>query len=159
MQIGLSTCGKEMNEALFRSYRDAGIPMMEISATAEAYTDLDYKLLSDLSRQYGITLWSFHLPFAPFEQIDISRPELSAQTINYYETLIQKAAAIGIRYFIVHPSGEPIAEADRPARLACAKDSRAAACLCRKLANSACCSANILSYKRARKTCIAASLF
>ena len=96
---------------------------MEVSGSLEMYKDLDYKQLSDLSRQYGITLWSLHLPFSPFEQIDISRPELSGQTVAYYEALIQKASAIGIRHFIVHPSGEPIQEADRPARLACAKES------------------------------------
>lgn len=123
MQIGLSTCGKVMDEALFRAYRGAGISIMEISTAAGNYPEIDYTRLQSLSRQYGVTLWSFHLPFDPFEELDLSRPELADHTLAYFENLIRKAAAIGIRHFIVHPSGEPIAEADRPARLACAKES------------------------------------
>lgn len=148
MQIGLSTCGKEIDDALFRAYRDAGIPVMEVSGSLEMYKDLDYKQLSDLSRQYGITLWSLHLPFSPFEQIDISRPELSGQTVDYYEALIQKASAIGIRHFIVHPSGEPIQEADRPARLACAKDSL------RRLADIAAVYGAVIAVENLPRTCL-----
>lgn len=125
MHIGLSTCGKVMDEALFRAYRDAGISMMEITTSAAKYPEINYSQLGALSREYGITLWSFHLPFDPFEELDLSRPELADHTLAYFEALIQKAAAIGIRVFVVHPSGEPIAEADRPARLTCAKESLA----------------------------------
>ena len=38
MQIGLSTCGKVLDDALFRAYRDAGISMMEISTAAATIT-------------------------------------------------------------------------------------------------------------------------
>ena len=148
MRIGLSTCSKKIDDALFRAYRDAGISIMEIAAAMEVYKSLDFDRLRDLSQQYGITLWSFHLPFSPFEQIDISRPELSAQTVDYYETLIQKASAIGIRYFIVHPSGEPIEEADRPARIACAKKSLA------QLANIAAKYGAVIAVENLPRTCL-----
>lgn len=123
MNIGLSTCGKELDEALFRSYRDAGISAMEVSTASGNYQNLRYEEIGALSQKYGITLWSFHLPFGPFEDIDISRTELAEQSIAYFESLIQKAAAIGIHIFVIHPSGEPIAESDRPARMTCAKKS------------------------------------
>ena len=123
MNIGLSTCGKELDEALFRSYRDAGISAMEVSTASGNYQNLRYEEILALSQKYGITLWSFHLPFGPFEDIDISRTELAEKSIAYFESLIQKAAAIGIHNFVIHPSGEPIAESDRPARMTCTKKS------------------------------------
>lgn len=119
--IGLSSCGKEFTEALFQGYRDAGITAIEISTAAENYEHLDYSQIAAWAKQYGINLWSYHLPFAPFEAIDPSVDALAEGTVDYFESLIRKAAAIGIRVFIVHPSGEPIAEADRPTRMACAK--------------------------------------
>lgn len=125
MKIGLSTNGKEICEALFREYRDAGIAYMEISTAYDKYADLDYTQIEAWAKEYGITLWSFHLPFGPFEEIDLSRPDLWEKSLAYFETLIQKATAIGIRFFIVHPSGEPITEEDRTARLHCAKRSLA----------------------------------
>lgn len=125
MKIGLSTNGKEINEALFREYRNSGIEAMEISTAYDKYAGLDYAQIEAWAKEYGITLWSFHLPFLPFGEIDPSCPALWEKTLAYFETLIQKATAIGIRLFIVHPSGEPIAEEDRPARLHCAKQSLA----------------------------------
>lgn len=125
MRIGLSTCGKNITEDLFRAYWNSGIDCMEISTAYDQYQALDYPALKAWSAAYCITLHSFHLPFGPFEELDISRPELQEQSIAYLSSLIAKAADIGIRLFVVHPSGEPIAEADRPARLRCAKDSLA----------------------------------
>ena len=126
MNIGLSTCGKDLTEVLFREYHAAQIGYMEISVRQELCDKIDYDALKAWAAAYQICLWSFHLPFEPFDRIDISRPELAEATLAYYETLIQKAAAIGIRLFIVHPSGEPIEEVHRPARISCAQKSLAA---------------------------------
>lgn len=117
MKIALSTNGKNICEALFREYQAAGIEAMEISTTYDKYADLDYDQIGEWAKEYGITLWSFHLPFGPFEEIDLSRPDLWEKSLAYFESLIQKATSIGIHRFIVHPSGEPIAEEDRPTRL------------------------------------------
>ena len=46
-------------------------------------------------------------------------------TIKYYEELIKKASRIGIKRFIVHPSGEPISDEERSARMKYAKESLA----------------------------------
>ena len=37
MRIGLSTCGKDITEDLFRAYRDSGIDCMEISTAYDQY--------------------------------------------------------------------------------------------------------------------------
>ena len=148
MQIGLSTYGKVLDDALFRAYRDAGISMMEISTAAANYSRINYPRLEALSKEHGITLWSYHLPFSPFEELDLSRPELAEHTLEYFESLIQKAAAIGIRLFVAHPSGEPIAEQKRPLRLACAKESLA------KLADIAARYDAVIAVENLPRTCL-----
>ena len=124
MKLALSTSGKNITRATFEAYKNAGIEAMEISEGSKSYSDaIDFSMIKELADEYGITLWSFHLPFAPFEEIDISRPDLAQYTVEYFCTLIDKAASIGIKTFVVHPSGEPIADTDRPIRLERAKKS------------------------------------
>ncbi len=120
--IGLSSCGKRLNEELFKSYISSGITHMEISEGKAACEAMDFDRIAELAKNSGVILWSFHLPFAPFSEIDISNPDLAGATVDYYLGLIKKATAIGIEKFIVHPSGEPISPEDRPLRLACAKE-------------------------------------
>lgn len=122
-KIGLSTCGKAINRQLFEQYRKNGITAMEISLAAKDYADIDYKELKKSSEETGVDLWSYHLPFEPFEELDISNKELCKTTIRYFEELIKKASEIGIKRFIVHPSGEPIENGERAERIKCAKES------------------------------------
>ncbi|MBQ1552658.1 MAG: sugar phosphate isomerase/epimerase [Clostridia bacterium] len=125
-RIGLSSCGKGCGRELFEQYAKAGITAMEVSPSSDEYDGFDFGSAGRLSKEYGVELWSFHLPFLPFGAIDISRPDLAGYTVRYFETLIRSGAAIGIKKFIVHPSGEPIDDADRPARTETAKKSLAA---------------------------------
>ena len=122
LSIGLSSCGKKLNKELFESYISSGITHMEISEGKSACEVMEFDRIAELAKNSGVTLWSFHLPFAPFSEIDISNPDLAGATVDYYLDLVKKASAIGIEKFIVHPSGEPISPEDRPLRLACAKE-------------------------------------
>lgn len=122
-QIGLSSCGKGFEEELFEAYRSAGIMKMEISLRKDDCDAFDFDRAKMLSEKYGIELWSFHLPFMPFSIIDISAPELQKSTIEYLKGLIRKGADIGIKRFIIHPSGERIETEDRPVRMETAKKS------------------------------------
>ncbi|MFA7636960.1 MAG: sugar phosphate isomerase/epimerase family protein [Monoglobales bacterium] len=124
-KIGLSSCGKELNEKLFENYEKSGVGAIEISPNYLDYKDIDYKALADFSSKYGVELWSYHLPFVPFEEIDISSLDGSVrkQSISYLTELIKKASDIGIEKFIVHPSGEPIDVSIRVERIKCSKDS------------------------------------
>lgn len=122
-KIGLSTCGKKIDRTLFEQYRKAGIAAMEISPKPEEYADIDYDMLKQLSEECGVELWSYHLPFG---DTDVSDKERCTYSLRYFEELIQKASAIGIKRFIVHPSGEPIAEEERLARMQCSKENLAA---------------------------------
>lgn len=126
-QIGLSTCGgKEICEDLFRAYRDAGIEAMEISVSAQDCERLNYAQIKSWADKYAVALWSFHLPFSPFSEIEMSKGTLCRKTLGYFEELIKKASSVGIEKFIVHPSGEPISDGERSERMKCAKESLAA---------------------------------
>jgi sugar phosphate isomerase/epimerase len=126
MKLGYSCSTHPLTAETFAAYKAAGICAMEISTSKKETADLiDFNQAKALAEQYGIQLWSFHLPFAPFAEIDISVPELAESTVQYFCSLINKAAAVGIKIVVIHPSGEPIAESDRSMRLACAKKSLA----------------------------------
>ena len=69
--VGLSTAF-DLTEENFKKLRDAGISAIEISVPAEKYAGIDYAGVKKFADEYGIKLWSYHLPFYPFEKIDIS---------------------------------------------------------------------------------------
>ncbi len=118
-KVGLSSSAFALNEENFCKMREAGIEAIEISEGYDGSLLLDYGELSSLSKKYGLKLWSFHLPFFPFKKIDISSldVELRNNAIELYEELISRAADIGIDKFVLHPSGEPIADVDREERI------------------------------------------
>lgn len=124
MKIGLSSCGKKLDRQLFENYKNAGIASLELSIGSKAACDsFDVMSIVPLAEEYGVELWSYHLPFGPFEEIDISSPKLADFTVEYYKTLIAKGREAGIKVFVIHPSGEPIDEDDRPVRMETAKAS------------------------------------
>lgn len=123
-RIGVSTPCR-IDEEMFKKYSEAGITHMEVSVNKELSDALDYDELLAWSQKYGVELYSFHLPFMPFGEIDISSPALAEKTVEYIKGFIDKGTAIGIDKYIIHPSGEPIAECDRAARMAVAKQSLA----------------------------------
>lgn len=123
-KIGLSTCGgKTINEELFKNFQKAGISATEISVDAEEYANLNYKEIEKTAKKYNVDLWSFHFPFSPFDEIDISNYKLAKATIRYFEELIKKASEIGIKRFVVHPSGEPVEDEERTEKIKCSKES------------------------------------
>ena len=70
-KVGLSTCGKDLTPELFENYKKAGIEYMEVTRPQEEYLETDYPAIRKMADEYGINLWSFHLPFKPFNVIDI----------------------------------------------------------------------------------------
>ncbi len=123
-KLGLSTCGKEINEDLFRSYHDAGIEAMEVSVDKTLYPTLDHKMIGRLAGEYGIELWSYHLPFVPYDKVNLCVRSIRDITLSYFKELIGKASDIGIDKFVVHSSGEVLPE-ERAERIECAKESLA----------------------------------
>ena len=128
--VGLSTCSKTTDERFFADCAAAGIRFLEISPRADAYDAVDWLCLRKNADAYGVQLRSFHLPFLPFETLDISAldPGIRRASVRRDTELLFRAADAGVGIFVIHPSGEPIADADRETRMAAAKESLSALC-------------------------------
>ncbi len=122
-KIGLSTTGERLNEETIKEYAKSGIEYIEISAGKKETDAICYEDLKKWTDAYGVKIWSFHLPFYPFEVIDISNEDLADFSVSYLSDIIKKASSIGIDKFIIHASGEPIEENHRKSRMECAKKS------------------------------------
>ncbi len=122
LKIGVST-PKKIDEEMFKLYKEAGILQMEVSVNKELSEALDYEKLLEWSKKYGVELYSFHLPFMPFNDIDISRPDIAEKSVEYLKGYIDSGTKIGIDKYVIHPSGEPIDESDRENRMRVAKGS------------------------------------
>lgn len=146
-KIGLSTPCRNITEENLTSYRAAGLTVMEISDRMEGYACFDYERARALADQYGVKLHSMHLPFMPFTEIDISAPALAEATTEYYRGLIEKGASIGIKIFVLHPSGEPIKE-ERSIRIETAKKSLA------RLAEIASANGAVIAVENLPRTCL-----
>ena len=118
-ETGLSTCGKVPNGALFAQYAAAGISCAEISPDQGKYDEIDFGSIKESADRHGVKLWSFHLQYYPFTQVDISMPDESSRekAIKRLASQMSEAARIGIDKFVIHPSGEPIEECDRAAHM------------------------------------------
>ncbi len=102
--VGLSTGGKQINKELFASCRKSGIKNVEIRATYEQYCSMDYTWLKNTANTYGVNLWSYHLPFKPYDKLDISSSDKAMRKTGVEENgeLIKRAADIGINKYITH---------------------------------------------------------
>lgn len=123
MKIGISSCGKPLCRELFAEYRAAGVDCIEISEGYSAQDSISFPDLKNWSEEYGVEIWSYHLPFAPFGILEPSVKELAPKTVSYFGEIMGRASEIGIGKFIVHPSGEPIDPSDRTMRIEVAKES------------------------------------
>ena len=116
LRFGMSSCGfQELSLDDFRNLHDAGVQELEISMKYDKYQFIDYNLIKKRADEYGIDLWSFHLPFQPFETNNIASidKEIREKTIFLHAEYIKRASDIGIRNFVIHPSAEPNREEDR----------------------------------------------
>ena len=124
MKIGMSSMGFELTEENFKSLSENQIDAIEVSMSADKYKDIDYKKLQKLSEGYGVALWSYHLPFTPFSEVEPSASDSAVRrkTVEYFGELIKKGGDIGIDKFVIHPSGEPIEACDREERIKCSME-------------------------------------
>ena len=122
-KLGLSTTGKTVCEDLFRTYAEGGIYGMEISLPSESYSSFDFKSAREWADRYGVCLWSFHLPFKPFDTLDISKKELQKSSLEFLKELVKKAGDIGIDKCILHPGGITKNDPDIKTRMEYAKES------------------------------------
>ena len=125
-RIGLSMYEMSFEEKSFNDLAKNGIFDVEISRPLyEHYENFDFCGVKKMAESHGINIWSLHLPFAPFELIDVSAidTEKRNKAVELLSDLIKRCGNIGVDKFIVHPSGEPIRETERSERLKCSRES------------------------------------
>lgn len=116
--IGLSTCGnKPLDSKGFIEMKEHGIDVIELSNAS--YDEFDFKAIREKADRYGVKLWSLHLPFMPFDELDPSAldAEKRRHTMLFMQTLIRQASQAGIDKFVIHPSIEPIDDDIREAKM------------------------------------------
>lgn len=124
MRAAISSCGfQDMSDADFEALTRAGIFDIEISVADSKYSTLDHAGIKRRADAHGVNIWSYHLPFSPFEKIDIAKTKLQEYSIGYFSELIKKASDIGSKIIVVHPSGEPFADSEREEALKVSMDS------------------------------------
>ena len=109
LELGLSTCGFTPNEENFKALFEAGIKNAEISVPFNEYPNLNHAEIKKAADKCGVTLWSYHLPFAGSKVFDIAslEEEMRVNTVNTLKEYINLGADIGINKFVIHPCGEP----------------------------------------------------
>lgn len=118
LKVGISTCGdKPITIENLSLMKESGISNIEISRYS--YDNFDFSKVKNICDKVGVEIWSFHLPFAPFEDINPSslNADKRENTFKLHTSLIKKAAKIGINKFILHASAEPIDESQREEKL------------------------------------------
>jgi sugar phosphate isomerase/epimerase len=125
MNIGFSVSVKQGDLSVLDQCVAAGIRIFEIYYNPEELFENEPEAVRAHADALGATLASYHFPFIPFEDWDISVPETAERVLPVLEKLIDRWSAVGIQKYIVHPSGEPIEDAERAERLCHAKASLA----------------------------------
>ena len=108
---------KPVDEQAFINMKKAGIEAIELSYPD--FDNFDFKAVGQNAENFGVKLWSLHLPFMPFGTIDPSdlNKDVRKYTIELFTELMGKGSEVGIDKFVVHPSGEPIKDDIREDRM------------------------------------------
>ncbi len=117
LNVGMSSCAFALTEENFKKLSESGIKNIEISLAYEKYGELDYKNVKKLADEFGVNIWSYHLPFSGPWTCDIASHEESVRkrAVELWCDCIRKGADIGIDKFVAHPSSEPKPEDDERA--------------------------------------------
>ena len=131
LKLGLSNCGGHCHDLAqtrcdldaFIKYKEAGIDVIEVSYSS-SYKGLDFDLIKKNSQISGLELWSFHLPFAPNTEVDISSQDkdIFKNTIKVLSEYTKQAGDAGFNCTVIHPSSEPIEDKDRAEKMKIAKE-------------------------------------
>lgn len=137
LTVGLSIGDALLDETELSAMIAAGIGAVELSyGDHRKYEGYDFPRAKVAAASCGMQIWSMHLPFGPFTDLDPASldGEKRAFTLRLWTELIKRGADIGIDKFVAHPSAEPNAPHERAEKLKVAADlfhtlaERAAAC-------------------------------
>ncbi|NLM77865.1 MAG: sugar phosphate isomerase/epimerase [Ruminococcaceae bacterium] len=113
---------RKMDREIFREIRRNGIKAVELSFGFDDYMNSidfpkNWQAYANMAQEEDLELWSIHLPFSA--RLDISQPDEALRHITLYihRLLVETAAKAGIKVAVLHPSSEPILDAERPERI------------------------------------------
>lgn len=149
--VGISTKMPGLNRANFALYREHGIRAVEVSVAFEDYDRQDLAAVVADARAEAIDPWSFHLRFWPFEQytLQLADPDARRFAVDYAAEWIKRAGDSGFAHTVIHPSGEPIEDAERKDAMERAKEALA------RLAGVAREAGTVLCVENLPRTCLA----
>lgn len=129
-KIGRSVGTQTLDAPFFQDLKANGIESVELSMKQDQYDTFDYAAIRRFAEEAGVRINSFHLPFYPGYWLDPSTPDEAkrAETITTLKRMLDHAATAGARFAVIHPSGEPYADEERPGRIAQAKATLAELC-------------------------------
>ena len=80
-----------LDETKLSDMQKAGICAVELSFYD--YMDVDFKKIKSDTENFGIELWSLHLPFVPFDKIDISstNSDIRNHSVETIKDIISRA--------------------------------------------------------------------
>ncbi len=124
-RLGASSCVVTgvygLSEYSFYLFKDANIPYTEISANETTLDMIDFihypEKVLEITQKNDVRIWSFHLPFST--EFCLTNPDNArrAEILEKLKRYVSAAVKIGIKTFVVHPSGEPIEDASREAAM------------------------------------------
>lgn len=120
LEVGISIGRFANDKEAMQKIALAGIKNIEIGfSNYKDFENFSLETVKLLADENNINLWSFHLPFLPFEEIDPSSLDEGVRefTFNIFSDFIKKGSEIGIDKFVIHSSKEPIEEKERADRL------------------------------------------
>ncbi len=71
----------------------------------------------------GLKVWSVHMPYSRQWDISVLDEGKRAENLKFFEDMMRVAGVFGSKYYVLHPSSEPISPFEREQRLACSHES------------------------------------
>lgn len=97
------------SEGWFRNGAQSGLDVFEI-ADFEGYPSIDWENIPKWSSEYGVQVWSYHLPVVWGEEIyhpATFDSEEWKRAYAAYKNWIQHCGEVGVKCMVIHPSIEP----------------------------------------------------
>lgn len=120
LKKGLSVKSAELE--YWKNLKEVGIDCIELSFDYDTYMGiLDFPNKAEIYAENAacaeIEIWSIHLPFSRENDVSSMNAEHREKTIQANAILIEAAGRVGIKTAVLHPSSEPIDDANRAERL------------------------------------------
>ena len=106
LKVGFS-CGARFDRNIAERLAESGVKSVEVALHHKLPANFDYMDFQRVADEYGIELWSMHLPFVNATPFDFSSldAEVRRASLEYECETLKKGLELGIKTFVVHPCG------------------------------------------------------